>query len=457
LASGTPDSAIAERQPRTEASLGRRIPHAFLLSMIGIGLTVGVSLLLARTLGPERYGVYAYGMAWAMVALLAVGFGQDKLLLREAAVRLSRGDDAGVASLVGWSVRSLAGTSVAVLVVAAGALGAARALPEVRSTLEAVGFALVIVPFIAFTRAGEGLLRAYGSLTQGQLGEAVLRPGVMLTLCLLFGSSLRVHTDGGNRALHLQLLAAVISCSVILTLARRRSTGRSRRAARPEERRVWMASSATLAMVGGLQILNQKIDVLVLGGLLGAKSTGVYAAVAPLAALTTFALTVANISSGPLIAARHAAGDKRGLQEVLATTVAMATAFAALYLIVLVVMARPLLAFLGARYQGGTVFLGILAPAYLFNAFAGSAGLVLTMTGHEREVAKALAVSAVAGLVLNTVLVLLWGPIGAALASGITMIIWNLRLVGQAKRTLGVDPSIVSWIRSTSSRRGWSR
>jgi O-antigen/teichoic acid export membrane protein len=421
---------------------GARAPITFVLTATGTTLSVLVTLTFAKLLGPAQYGIYAYGMAWAMVSVLLVGFGQDKLLLREAAVRTARGDVPGIQALLKWSSGRMLGTSSVVLAAAA-VLWLLSSRFE-SPTLAGVAVALMVVPFIAFTRAGEAVLRARGSMAQGQLGEALLRPGLVLILALIAHFAFGLGT--GLSALGLQVGAAVVSSTVIVSLVLSKVSLRHAASVQPELGRQWRTSSVFLSLVGVLQVLNQKLDILILGGLRGAAATGVYAAISPLAALTTFALTVANIAAAPRIAEHYAARDRASLQRVLGQSAAFATGFAILYLGILLALSGTALGVLGPEYRQGLPMLAILGVANLINAASGSVALVLTMTGHEREVAVALCASALLSAALNFVFISLWGAMGAAVASATCMIVWNVALALWGRRLLGVDPTVLSWL-----------
>ena len=72
----------------------------------------------------------------------------------------------------------------------------------------------------------------------------------------------------------------------------------------------------------------------------------------------------------------------------------------------------------------------------------GPVGLLLNMTGHERETAKGVAISAVLNMVLNFLLIPRWGITGAAVATTVSMIAWNLLLAWQVNTKLTIQPTI---------------
>jgi O-antigen/teichoic acid export membrane protein len=61
------------------------------------------------------------------------------------------------------------------------------------------------------------------------------------------------------------------------------------------------------------------------------------------------------------------------------------------------------------------------------------------MTRHERDTAKGLAVSAILNVVLNLLLVPLLGIIGAAMATALSLITWNVLLWWAVRQRLGIN------------------
>jgi O-antigen/teichoic acid export membrane protein len=68
-----------------------------------------------------------------------------------------------------------------------------------------------------------------------------------------------------------------------------------------------------------------------------------------------------------------------------------------------------------------------------------SVGFLLNMTGHEQDTARGMTIAAVSNVVLNLLLVPLWGLTGAALASAITLTAWNVLLWLAVRRRLKIN------------------
>ena len=71
-------------------------------------------------------------------------------------------------------------------------------------------------------------------------------------------------------------------------------------------------------------------------------------------------------------------------------------------------------------------WLVILACGQLANAFAGPVLNILNMTGYEKNAQNTMLVVATLNIILNAVFIPTFGPGGAAVATALTMVGWNI-------------------------------
>lgn len=98
---------------------------------------------------------------------------------------------------------------------------------------------------------------------------------------------------------------------------------------------------------------------------------------------------------------------------------------------------------LPAAYAEMACPLRILAGAQWINTLTGSVGTILAMTGHHRELSWILTIAAVLDVALCLVLIPWMGPTGAAIATGIAVVFWNLAAWGVVKWRLGINASVI--------------
>jgi O-antigen/teichoic acid export membrane protein len=89
----------------------------------------------------------------------------------------------------------------------------------------------------------------------------------------------------------------------------------------------------------------------------------------------------------------------------------------------------------------------------LVNAGAGPVGALLQMTGHQNGVMRVMLWAAGASVLTNFVLIRALGAMGAALATVLGLVLWNIWLNVLAVRRLEVQPSFVWSVAAAAFRR----
>jgi len=80
---------------------------------------------------------------------------------------------------------------------------------------------------------------------------------------------------------------------------------------------------------------------------------------------------------------------------------------------------------------------------YVVSALCGSSGYLMTMTGHDGQFLKILAVWNGLGLLALLILTAAFEGMGAAWGLFVSTAGWNLAVVIWARRHLGLDPSVL--------------
>jgi len=414
------------------------------VKLFGMGLSLAVVIVLARALGPEGYGVYAY--VFALVSLLAIPaqFGLPALVVRETA-KAQAGADWSALTGVWWWAGVVAGGLSLLLAVIGGLVAWLFTDRFTGAQLATFAWALVLVPGLVLSRLVGGGLRGLCHVVAGQLPDLVLRPGLLLAFVLV---ALGLHgavTSSGTMALH--ALAAGLALLAGAVLLYRARPGESRGVTARYRHRAWAASALPLGFIAGMQVINTQADILMLGLFTDAEQVGIYRVAVQGAMLVAFGLAAVNMVVAPQFARMHAQDQRDQLQRLATASARAALAIAVPAVLVFVLFGPALLrTVVGSGYVSGATPLVILALGQLVNAGMGSVGVLLSMTDHERAFARGLALGAVFNVAANLVLIPLWGMNGAALATSMTFVIWNSLLASEVAKRLGIN-STAFWRR----------
>jgi O-antigen/teichoic acid export membrane protein len=158
----------------------------------------------------------------------------------------------------------------------------------------------------------------------------------------------------------------------------------------------------------------------------------------------------------PTISSLFTRKDQVTLQA-LVTKAASWTLSAALCIaLVLAILAEPILTWFGKDFAAGAPALRILLVGQVIAASYGSQLSVLTMTEHERGAAALLILSAAVNVVASIVFISMLGLTGAAIATTIALIVWNVAMAFFISRHLRLLPGVLGMFGSTLRRSlGW--
>ncbi|MBM4366348.1 MAG: polysaccharide biosynthesis C-terminal domain-containing protein [Deltaproteobacteria bacterium] len=181
-------------------------------------------------------------------------------------------------------------------------------------------------------------------------------------------------------------------------------------------------------------------DQVVLAGLRGAEAAGTYGPVATIAPLFGLGLGALNSAFAPVIARKHAEGDKEGLQAmyrlVTRWAVLLAVPPAAVALVAPMTALAP---WPNASAEAATA-LRVTALAQLACTAVGSVNYLLIMCGRQRDTLYNAVPAVLINLSLSVLLVPRLGVTGAALANGAAMAVANIAGLVQVWRHLHIHP-----------------
>jgi O-antigen/teichoic acid export membrane protein len=387
-------------------------------------LGVLLTLLLARLLGPEGLGQYAFAFSVATLLTLPVLQGLPVLLLREVSRAPAPQKAAASSRLMRYAVAVVALAAVVLVALALVFWGRAsgRAFgTDVLLTSTALALPLLLV----LTLCLGAVLRANGHAVAGQVPDLAVRPAVFLLLLLLAWASLRLQAA---TAMALHVAAAVVALVAAWYQARARGMlGRSDSTPMPVA--AWTLALLPLSTLAGMQLINSQVDLVILGLYGQERDVGIYRVATLLALQTSFMLAIVTAVAAPSFASLHARGDWRELKRINRLSARLALMFGVALFLVYLVAGRWLLGWaVGPEYLPAYLPLVILSAAHAASLWAGTTNVLLTMIGHDRDVLGCAVVSVACNIGLNLVLVPRFGAIGAACSSAGALVIWRALL-----------------------------
>ena len=419
-----------------KARVAKGAAGSFALKIGSAGLSFIVGVLLARLLGASGYGTYAYATAWVSLLSVPATLGLDKLLVREIAVYEKQQQWPSIRRLLPWANLVAFSASVCIACTAA---AAAWFITGGGTDIRSVTFwiAMLLIPLVALTRLRLAALKGLQKVIAGQVPEMLVQPAVLIA-CLAAAFVIMKEGLTAPQALWINISATTLAFLFGALLLYRALPPQVRIIAPGPIRPEWMRSALPLMLLAGLQVLNGKLDILMLGSMLGTEETGIYSVANRGASLVTYILVAVNTALGPAIASLYASGDRQQLQRMITKSSRVVLLFSLPFCIGLIAFGDFFLRIFGRDFASGWAALSILSAGQLFSAAMGSVTLLLVMTGYERDGVMILSASTVVNIFLNLLLIPRWGIEGAAVASTASVIMRNAVAAVLAFRRTGI-------------------
>ncbi|MEB3214736.1 MAG: flippase [Nostocales cyanobacterium 94392] len=410
---------------------------SFGLKIAGTGLTFVKSLIFARLLGTEGFGIYAYAITWVALLSIPAKLGLSQLIVREVAIYQTQSEWGLMRGFLSWSNQIVLVVSIGLVLIAGGI--AWNSDLEINSQmLLTFGIALISLPISSLTHLRLSAMQGLHQVVLGQLPEVLIAP---MLLIILTGSGYLILKEDLNASWVMGMYVVAMSITFLIGahLLNRSLPNLVKDAVPKYQVKKWLSSGLPLMFLGAMNIINSQTDVLMLGAMKGAESVGIYAVINRLSSLIIFVLAATNSILAPNIATLYAEGKIEKLQKMITKSSRVVFLASLIITSILIIFAYWLLLIFGSDFTQGKNALIILCIGQLVNAAVGPVALLLNMTGNENYTTISIGTSAVLNVILNILLIPRWGIEGAAIATTSSMIVWNIISFVWVKNKLGIN------------------
>jgi O-antigen/teichoic acid export membrane protein len=438
---------------RSRLSLATEAGTVLGARVVGAGLSYVVQVLFARWAGPEHYGAYSYAMAWTALLSTFGGLGFQQAVLRFLPAYEQAGKWGLFRGVVrrGQHVVSAAGG-----LLGAGGIAAACVLKDGSpyTVPLALGFAFLLPRALL-------ALQTQMCVARRQTRVAYVLPRLLRPLSMMGGAALLVLGIGASLSAAAAVLLAslpVLPIWLVQRWAFRRALPAAATDASPTyASATWLRAALPMLLVTGFSVVLGQTDLLMLGLFVDPGQVGVYRVASKTASVVLFPLFAVNAVMAPRFAEAYAAEDPDRLQRLASTAVRWTVGGSVLAALGLLATSSFVLGLFGPSFLRAFPMMAILIGGHLANAAAGAVGPLLTMTDHQDESAVVYGGCAALNVGLNAVGIALFGPVGAAIATAGSTVLWNVGLFRVVTRKLNIRPSIfgLTWpfnSRHTSDR-----
>ena len=392
------------------------------LSQAGFGFLLAV--ILARLLGVEGFGIYAFCLSIVNLLTIPAMLGGQNLLVREVAAYRSRQEFSFLRGLLCQIRLASTVTSIILSLIAAGIGWLIFSGSPVRNVFI---LSVCLVPLLTTMSLQNAAWQGLHRILLGQI-SLTLAPVlfvVLIGVLFLFPGIVIVP----EFAIIVHIASIGLMVLLIGFLLRKYLLEEIGNAEPAYETSRWVKSMLPFLFMSVMQVFNNEASVVLLGILQDTKSVGLFRVAQRGADLIPFGLLAVNIAIAPTIAKLYAKGEKDRLQNIITKSILLITVFALPVALGLIFWGNRLISLVfGQEYAQAYVPLIFLCLGQLFNACMGSVGIIMNMIGLEQLVAQGVTIAAITNIVLNVILIPFLGPTGAAIATSVSLVIWNVLL-----------------------------
>jgi O-antigen/teichoic acid export membrane protein len=401
-------------------------------------------ILLARFLGAESYGVYAYIFAIISILAIPTELGLPNLLVRYIAKYQAHEQWGDIKGLI-KSTNSLVLAISSFIVISVLLVLKSGVLKFDETELSTLYWGLFLLPIIALGSIRGATLRGLRHIFLGLSPEYMIKQ-ILFIIFLVIANQWLIEQDiTPVLAMSFNAISALIAYIIGLIWFFKLVPNKVKKSKPNYHLKKWTIVAIPFLLTGGMQIINSKIDIVLLGWFSTSDQVGIYEVTWRGAALVSFGLGSLNLLLAPYFSRFYFTDKLVKLQKIATYSAVINFILGASVTLLYFFYGKEILEFFfGSEFVVGYFPLLILSLAHLMNTASGSVALLLNMTGHERKVLIVLAIAAFTNIFLNLILIPRYGIEGAAFASLITYMIWNSILVVLSIRYIRVDTSILS-------------
>lgn len=395
-----------------------------------------ISVVLARLLGAEDYGIFQYVNSW--IALLGVfaGLGLEKIVIREIAAAYSNSNWSEIKGIRRFAL--FVGTISGVVFAIIGVL--LWFSFEKGKNVNVFLIAALRLPLERLVQFLSAVQNGFEQIPAAGFPNMVRDAGFALVLFLVWAVGIPLDAPTQAIGIRVMTVLAAVGFAMYLQISLSKNQGDFFLEAEPTYHpKDWMVAALPLVFLAGTLTLNSNADILMLGQLVSPEVVGPYHAATRGSMLVTFALTALINPLSPVIARLHSNGEHEQLQRMLSKLTRRIFFATLLLALALILGSKWFLSLFGSDFIVAQTALIILIGGRVISVGVGPVQRLLVMSGQERIATAGAMLSTIVNLSLNGLLIPRWGIEGAATATALSIVTWNLLMLWQVKKRLNLS------------------
>lgn len=421
----TPTDPLLDQQAQDQniSTLAKGASISYVGKFLGRAILAVIQIVLARTLGPGLFGIYAIGWSILRIGNYIALSGLDKGVIHFGA-RYWQGNTAVLVRVIRKSLLIVLVTAGTLMLLLFGLSGWLETVFEEEGLAPLLRIFAFGYPIWTATLVLAAATRVSKNMRFSILIEEFIFPLTFLVLLaipvIFYSTNLQVYA-----AVHVGAFAVALGFGSFFLYRTIKKSPKDDTQAEPEPGMgdiFWYSLPTSFA--GLLFVLTTWGNRLFIGFFRDSQEVGIFQAVMQMTILLTVTLNAIDSILSPMFADYYHRQDQNNLEETYRVGAKWGL-YISVPLFFGVVFSAPQILELayGSAYLVGASSLILLACAQLFNIATGSVGMVVVMTGHQKKWLWMTVVMFVINVGLNLYLIPRYGIVGAAIATGLPIVV----------------------------------
>ncbi len=406
--------------------------------IIGSGLRYVFQIITARNLGPELFGLFTIGFAVFKIASILAELGLPNGLVRYIAVFSGEKDKKRVKGVITASrnlglLASLILSALLFLLSKPIALSLFQA-PQIASVIR---FFSAAIPFTTLTTVYLFATQGFKLMKYRVIVREIFEPFTRIILLLLL-SFLTWKLYG---VLAAYLIPTIIGTYIsFLYLKKVFPEIRKKSVLAVLEVQKLLHFSLPLLFVQFFGLIILLIDTLMLGFYKSASEVGIYGSAQRTALMGSLISTSFGAIFAPIISDLYNRNEFEKLKIYFQTVAKWIFSVSFPILLLIILLSKHILRIFGQEFSVGFSSLILLSLGWIIHSAVGSVGQMIIMAGRQKLHLVNMIVVLSSNIILNTIFIPLYGMIGAALATSISIALFNIIELYQVYRLFKILP-----------------
>jgi len=198
--------------------------------------------------------------------------------------------------------------------------------------------------------------------------------------------------------------------------------------------------SSTMVFISFMSTLLHRIDKIMIGIFKYSELVGIYATADRIGTLPTILLISSNVIFSSVIAELYYQKKTETLESLYRTVTKWLVILTLPIIVSIVIFSKVILNFFGSEFIVGSSTLIVLSIAQMINTASGTNALILGLSGREKLLLFNNISMIVLNVGMNSILIPKMGILGAAIATGASIVIVNIVKTVEIKLLIGIFP-----------------